>query len=161
MTGGTIDGFYDAIGQTAKPGEESAIPRYFEASIRPHLNISFEQVCMKDSQDLSQKDLENILGAVRNAPQDRVIITHGIDTMTDTADFIKENLDSTENKVILLTGSLTPLQGFAKSDSGFNLGFAVSQAQTLSPGIYIAMNAKIFEAGTVYKDVQAARFESK
>ena len=88
--------------------------------------------------------------------EDKIIITHGTDTMVETAKF----LEDIENKTIVLTGSMQPAR-FKKSDAIFNSGFAYAAALSLDNGVYIAMNGKIFSSDNVRKNIDLGRFESK
>lgn len=158
MTGGTIDGFYDAVGQTARPGKVSVIPEYFDDVIKPYAYTSFETLCMKDSKEITDDDRVQMATRIQNADTSKIIITHGTDTMEKTAGFLKNALGPDTGKTVILTGSMVPL-GFSKSDSGFNLGFAFAEIRRLTPGVYICMHAHIFEAGNVTKNFEQARFE--
>jgi L-asparaginase len=158
ITGGTIDSFYNPASESGKPLKESVIPDYIAEAIRPHRDVTFETICMKDSGDLTDEERRQILLSALDAGTDHVVVTHGTVTMTKTADYLKSNLPADNKKIIVLTGAMTPLKQFAMSDGGFNLGFAVASARTLQPGVYICMHAEIFPAGTTIKDKQSARF---
>jgi L-asparaginase len=96
-----------------------------------------------------------IAEAVAKDPCDRIIITHGTDTMVETA----TSLTGIVKKTIVLTGALEPAL-FKTSDAVFNIGCALGAVQSLSPGVYIAMNGKVFPAGTVWKNLEKNRFET-
>ncbi len=89
----------------------------------------------------------------------QIIIVHGTSTMEETARFIESDLEDI-TKTIILTGAMIPLKEFAMSDGGFNLGYAIAQAQNAQSGVYIAMNARLFKAGEVTKNTDIGRFES-
>jgi L-asparaginase len=89
-----------------------------------------------------------ILEACRNTTSEHIIIIHGTDTMTETADFLRR---AALNKTIVLTGAMRPF-AFGNSDAAFNLGYALAMAQTAAQGVYIAMQGECFSAGTVIKD---------
>lgn len=161
ITGGTIDSYFEPSVATTIPSRESIIPSYFETMIKPQGDVSFETICMKDSRDLTPEDRKAVFDAIKNAKTNHILLTHGTDAMVQTADYLREREAEKLGKVIVLVGSFIPLQHFALSDAGFNLGFAMQAAQTLSPGIYISMNAEIFEAGHVYKDKAHGRFVKK
>ena len=91
----------------------------------------------------------------RNRPTDRVLVTHGTDTMVETAQVLATITD----KTIVLTGALNPA-GFRGSDAEFNIGTAVGAVQSLPPGVYIAMNGRIWNPTKVRKNVAANRFEA-
>jgi L-asparaginase len=158
LTGGTIDSYYDGTKDTAVPLERSSIPRYLK-SILPYVETEFTEVCMKDSRELTEENRKEILEAVKASPHTHIVITHGTYTMPDTARFLKANLQR-DDQTIIFTGSMIPLTGFAPSDASFNLGFAVASFSSLKPGIYVAMNAKIFSPDEVIKLLADGRFAS-
>ena len=151
-TGGTIDKVYFDAKSVFEVGE----------SVLEHVlrqgEVGFEyeirQLMRKDSLDLTDEDRLRIRAEVEAVPDSRVVITHGTDTMTDTA----AALARVPGKTIVLTGSLSPAR-FQSSDADFNIGLAVAAVQCLSAGCYIAMNGQIFDAGRVRKNRQANRFE--
>lgn len=158
MTGGTIDSYYDGAKDTAVPSKESIIPTFVEG-LKLYHNAEFTTVCMKDSRDLKPKDLENVLKAVEKSPHNKIIVTHGTYTMPDTARFLKANLKR-KNQTIILTASSTPITGFSPSDGPFSLGYVVAQLEYLEPGVYVAINGKVFSPEEVMKIISEARFYS-
>ncbi len=158
ITGGTIDSRYDGSKDTAIPNETSIIPSFIK-SLRLHHDTEFTTVCMKDSRQLVQEDLENIIRTIEESPHSKVIITHGTYTMPDTARFLKANLKNNE-KTIILTASAIPINGFSPSDGPFSLGYAVAQLEHLEPGVYVAINGKVFSPEEVMKVISEARFTS-
>lgn len=114
---------------------------------------------MKDSRQLTKKDLANLLKIIKNSPHQKFIITHGTYTMPDTARYLEANLGQ-HNKKIILTGSMIPLIGFSPSDAPFNLGFSIASLNQIEPGIKVSMNGKIFTASEVAKLLYAGRFIS-
>ena len=103
---------------------------------------------------MDDKDREVIYKAVENSVTARIIITHGTDSMIETA----RRLQSIEGKTIVLFGAMQPAR-MRCSDAVFNLGFAVACVQTLPPGVYIAMNGQVFDPDKVTKNLELARFE--
>ena len=158
LTGGTIDSFYDATKDTVVPVINSVIPDYIK-SLKLDNQISFTTICMKDSRQLNESDRKNILEVIEKSVETKIIITHGTYTMPDTARYLKTNLKR-KNQVIVLTGSMIPLIGFSPSDAPFNLGFAIAKLTDLEPGIYVAMNGKIFDPEEVIKDLSEGKFSS-
>lgn len=158
MTGGTIDSFYDATKDTAAPNRKSVIPTYLK-SLNLYLTAKFTQVCMKDSRGLTSADLKRILGTVEKSPHKDIIITHGTYTMPDTAKYLKTKLKR-KDQVIVLTGSMIPLNGFNFSDAPFNLGFSIASLPHLKPGVYVCMNGRIFSPDEVLKFLSKGRFVS-
>ncbi len=133
ITGGTIDSYYDGTKDTVEVNDLSVIPKYINGLKIPY-PVIFSEVCMKDSRKISAEDREKILKQIKDSSSTKIIITHGTYTLPDTARFLKVNLGKID-KTIILTGSFVPLVGFAPSDAGFNLGFAVAKLQDLAPGI--------------------------
>ncbi|HAH04807.1 MAG: Asparaginase [Parcubacteria group bacterium GW2011_GWA2_43_17] len=158
MTGGTIDSYYEATKDTAVVNKESVIPNYIK-SLKLYEKLEFTEVCLKDSRELRKRDLQMILNAVKNSKSKKIIITHGTYTMPDTARYLKANL-RTHDQVIILTGSMIPLVGFAPSDAPFNLGYTIATIQHLAPGIFVAMNGRLFLPEEVLKVLYSGRFSS-
>ena len=158
MTGGTIDSVWAPNIDTIKTAQESLVPGYFKDK-KLYNELKFTQVCMKDSRALISEDIKNILKAVEESEEKKIIITHGTYTMPDTAKYIEANLKDKE-KTIVLTGSMTPLRSFDSSDAPFNLGYAIAKVQDLPPGIYLCMNGKVFSTNEVAKNVAEGKFYS-
>ena len=150
-TGGTIDKLYfDALSEY-QIGE--SIIATVMAAARVTLPFEIEEVLRKDSLELTDDDRALIAARVASVPARRIIITHGTDTMTDTA----AALGDVAGKTIVLVGALAPAR-FAESDATFNLGMAFAAAQVAPPGVYITMNGRVFAAGSVVKDRAAGAF---
>jgi L-asparaginase len=145
-TGGTIDKIYFDAKSDFTVGDSVVDDLLREAHVAAPYAVV--EVMRKDSLDLDDADRQAILEAVRNRPERCVIITHGTDTMTDTAGV----LSAVRGKTIVLTGALSPAR-FAQSDATFNVGMAFAAVQTLADGVYIVMNGQVFESGAVMKDV--------
>ena len=163
LTGGTIDSVWSGAKDTVVVSEQSVLPEYFDEirrNLKFYQELTFTEVCMKDSRKLTDEDRENILKAVEASGTDKIIITHGTYTMPVTARFLKENLKR-KDQTIVLTGAVVPLKEFNFSDGPFNLGFAFAEVQTLEPGIYVCMNAKVFVPEEVAKNTDEAKFYSK
>jgi L-asparaginase len=110
---------------------------------------------MVDSLDMSDADRALILENCRQAPEERIVVTHGTDTMVETAGVLAGGLSG---KTVVLTGAMIPY-AFGSSDGLFNLGSALSFAQALPPGVYIAMNGRCFAWDNVAKNRSAGIFE--
>ncbi len=110
---------------------------------------------MIDSLHMTEEDRDLIVHQCRNTPEDKIIITHGTDTMADTARIIAEKI---KDKTIVLTGAMIPYK-FGSSDGFFNLGSALAFVQTLPHGVYVAMNGRAFVANNVRKNKQTGQFE--
>jgi L-asparaginase len=153
ITGGTFDKEYDE-----RSGrlffKDSHLPEMLELG-RCKLQVQIRTLMMIDSLDMSDDDRDLIVHACRTAPEDKVVITHGTDTMPETARRLAENATG---KTIILTGAMVPYK-FGSSDGLFNLGSALAFAQTLPPGVYIAMNGRYFLADRVRKNRDSGIFE--
>ncbi len=110
---------------------------------------------MIDSLEMTEADRHLILDQCRQARENRIVITHGTDTMATTAQMLAANL---ADKTIVLTGAMVPYK-FGSSDGLFNLGSAIAFAQTLAPGVYLAMNGRYFHADRVRKNRETGMFE--
>ncbi|MBA4162813.1 MAG: asparaginase [Novosphingobium sp.] len=151
-TGGTIDkNYFDALSEYQIV--ESGIPALLkEARVAlPHRVV---EVMRKDSLELTDEDRLAIAQAAREAPEARIVITHGTDTMTQTAAVLAAQVPG---KTICLTGALSPAR-FAETDAPFNLGMAFACVQTAPPGVYIAMSGEVFDGLKVRKDRAAGKF---
>ena len=158
MTGGTIDSYYDGSRDTVVPNTHSVIPQYIK-TLKLYSSTEFTEVCMKDSRDIIQQDLKNILKVVEKSPNKKIIITHGTYTLPDTARFLKANLNR-KDQTIILTGSMVPLSGFFPSDAPFNIGYSIGKIQDLSAGIHVCINGRVFTAEEVSKEIKKGRFYS-
>lgn len=151
-TGGTIDKVYfDAVSRFEVG--ETVVGKILRDS---GVTFEFEVVPLmrKDSLELTDADREAIRAAVSVRAETRVVVTHGTDTMADTA----RVLASIEGKTIVMTGALSPAR-FQASDAVFNIGMAVAAAQTCPPGVWIAMSGQVFAWDQVRKNRELNRFE--
>jgi L-asparaginase len=152
-TGGTIDKIYFDRKSTYQVGESRIEEILKEANVG--FDYEVESIMRKDSLDLSDEDRRLIFDRVSSDPHEYIIVTHGTDTMDQTA----RTLKGIKNKVIVLTGAMQPAK-FISSDAEFNIGFAVAALQTLPYGVYLAMNGRIFHPGKNRKNVDLNRFEA-
>ena len=144
-TGGTIDKIYFDALSDYQVGESVVAKLLQIGGVRRPFRI--EEVMRKDSLELEDRDRALIRERVVAAPESHIVITHGTDTMTDTA----SALDGITGKTIVLVGALAPAR-FGESDASFNLGMAFATAQIASPGVYISMSGSVFRADQVVKD---------
>ena len=151
-TGGTIDKVYC----DAKGGYEVGAPmvRQILDQARVTAQIPIVELLRKDSLEMTSADRIAVRDAVAASEATRIIVTHGTDTMVETA----RELQGLPGKTIILTGALQPAR-FADSDAAFNLGLAVGAVQVLPPGVYITANGQVFPADAVRKNVALNRFE--
>ncbi|MGN6161379.1 MAG: asparaginase domain-containing protein [Marmoricola sp.] len=154
-TGGTIDKVYGVNGEleVGKPAFEALI-----APVLSDLTYDLEEVLAIDSLEMTDADRAKICAAVEATPADRVLITHGTDTMVQTAAYLRDHLsESASDKVIVLTGAMQPAS-MRSTDAAYNLGAATAAVQLLPPGVHIAMSGRIFPADRVVKDVSRGVF---
>ena len=151
-TGGTIDKVYFDEKSAYEVGE----PQIGEVLERSDVifDYSIETLCHKDSLQLTDLDRQRIHDTIRDDEHRLFIVTHGTDTMVQTARMLRGIPD----KVIVLTGASQPAR-FRGSNAIFNIGCAVAAVQTLSPGVYVAMNGRIFDADKVRKNPDTRRFQ--
>ncbi|WP_243360297.1 asparaginase domain-containing protein [Fundidesulfovibrio terrae] len=151
--GGTIDKIYfdDLSDYTV------GSPQVGEILKEAHGAFDFEvhEVLRKDSLHLTDEDRAMLRARIEADPCPFILVTHGTDTMADTA----KALMGLPGKTIVFTGALSPAR-FKGSDAGFNVGCAVGAVQSLASGVYICMNGVVFEAGKVRKNRDAGRFET-
>ncbi len=152
-TGGTIDKVYFDAKSDFKvgPPQIDDILSLVNVTV-PH---KIDQLFAKDSLDMTDADRDVIRRAVEASTASQVVITHGTDTMIDTG----LGLIGVAGKTIVLVGSLSPAR-FRGSDAEFNIGFAFAAVQTLPPGVYVAMNGRVFGVDAVRKNREENRFEA-
>ncbi len=151
-TGGTIDKIYFDQKSQFEVGESQISEMLQEANITFEYEV--ESLMQKDSLEMTAEDRQIIYQRVVTTPQQHILLTHGTDTMLNTA----QTLQDIPNKVIVLTGSMQPAR-FRFSDAIFNIGFALAAVQTLPEGVYVAMNGRIFDSTRSRKNVDKNRFE--
>ena len=153
VTGGTFDKEYDEI-HGALEFRDTHLPEMLKMA-RARLDVRIRTLMMVDSLDMSDADRELIAGNCADAPEQNIVITHGTDTMVATARVLAETV---RDKTIVLTGAMIPI-AFGSSDGLFNLGGALSLAQVLPPGVYVAMNGRVFDWDNVEKNRDTGVFE--
>jgi len=152
-TGGTIDKVYFDAKSKFEVGE----PQILEVLREANLSIAYQvtPLMRKDSLELTDQDRELVRKSVEASTSSRIVITHGTDTMTETA----RALTGVTGKTIVLTGAMQPAR-FRFTDAVFNIASAMMAAQTLAAGVYIAMNGQVFDPETTRKNVELNRFEA-
>ena len=156
VTGGTFDKEYDELtGQLFF--RATHVPEMLRRG-RSRVETELEKVMMIDSLEMTDADRARIVGKCREAPERQIVITHGTDTMVETARTLAEA--RIDGKTIVLTGAMVPY-AFGSSDGLFNLGSALSFVQVLAPGVYVAMNGKCFEWNAVRKNRESGYFEAE
>lgn len=153
VTGGTFDKEYDELRGTLQ-FRDTHVPEMLRLG-RCRIDVAVRTLMMIDSLDMTEEDRATIVEHCERCDEDRIVITHGTDTMVETARAIAAVL---RNKTVVLTGAMIPY-AFGSSDGLFNLGSALSFVQVLPPGVYIAMNGRYFPWNRVRKNREAGIFE--
>ena len=154
VTGGTFDKEYNEL-----TGELFFKDTHLHEMLtkgRSKLELEISTLMMIDSLDMKDSDRKKIADACTSAKEDKIIITHGTDTMPVTAAILAEQI---KNKTIVLTGAMVPYK-FGSSDGLFNLGSALAFVQTLPHGVYVVMNGKYFDGDNVMKNKATGEFET-
>ncbi len=151
-TGGSIDKTYSPKRSDFVVAGPAALDLLNESGST--LDIEIVPLLRKDSLEITDADRDRIAAAVNAADSDHIVITHGTDTLVETA----RRLDGIPGKVIVLTGAMKPA-AFRDSDAPFNLGGAIAAVQILKPGVYITFNGRVFPAENVKKNMLQDRFE--
>jgi L-asparaginase len=153
VTGGTFDKEYNEL-----KGElffkESHLPEMLRLG-RCKLRVDIRTLMMVDSLSMTDADRKNILETCKEIKEDKILITHGTDTMVETAKVLGNAI---KNKTIILTGAMVPYK-FGSSDGLFNLGSSLAFVQALPDGVYISMNGKCFHWDNVRKNKKIGEFE--
>jgi len=156
VTGGTFDKEYHELTGTLA-FKDTHLPEMLRLG-RSRLDVAIETLMMIDSLEMTGADRALIVDRCRTAAEPRILVTHGTDTMVETARTLAAAFPADE-KTIVLTGAMIPY-AFGSSDGLFNLGSALSFVQVLPPGVYIAMNGRSFPADRVRKNRDTGVFES-
>jgi L-asparaginase len=151
-TGGTIDKLYFDAESEFQVGDPQVVDVLREANVT--VPYAVRQLMRKDSLELTDADRRLIRDTIAAAPQRHFVVTHGTDTMLDTA----RVLQTLGDKVIVLTGAMQPAR-FRFTDAVFNIGCAVMAVQLLPPGVYVTMNGRIFDPRKTVKNREQKRFE--
>ena len=154
VTGGTFDKDYNFIN-----GQLFFKDTHLDGMLargRCTLDIEIKTLMMVDSLEMTADDRRYILEECEHSSCNRIVLTHGTDTMVKTAEFLSKG--SLDEKVIVITGAMIPYAFGTSSDGFFNLGSALAFSQVLSPGIYISMNGKFFNFDNVRKNYKTGYF---
>ncbi len=153
VTGGTFDKEYDEIHGTLN-FRDTHLPEML-AMGRSRLTVHVRTLMLIDSAEMVDGDRDLIVQSCQEAPESFIVVTHGTDTMVDTA---RELAAKVAEKTIVLTGAMIPI-AFGSSDGLFNLGGALTAVQVLPPGVYITMNGRVFSWDDVRKNRKTGVFE--
>ncbi len=154
ITGGTFDKEYNELNGNLY-FRDTHLQQMLQQG-RSQLNVNIRSLMMIDSLEMTEDDRELILSHCRKSTSERIVITHGTDTMVQTANYLASHL---KDKTIVLTGAMIPIV-FGSSDGLFNMGAALAYVQTLNPGVYIAMNGQYFYHDNVRKNKAQGLFET-
>ena len=152
-TGGTFDKEYNEINGKLF-FKETHLAELLELG-RSQLNVKIETLMMVDSLEMTEDSKKYIVDKCKEEKTDRIIITHGTDTMVETAALLAKSI---KDKTIILTGAMIPIK-FGSSDGLFNLGSALSFIKVIDPGVYITMNGRYFKWDNVKKNKELGIFE--
>jgi len=153
ITGGTFDKEYNEL-EGKLYFKDSHLPEMLKLA-RSEVNVTVRTLMMVDSLEMTDADRQLIVDQCTRAKEERIVITHGTDTMEVTARALGQ---AVKGKTIVLTGAMVPYM-FGSSDGLFNLGSALAFAQALPPGVYIAMNGRHFLWNNCRKNRKTGRFE--
>jgi L-asparaginase len=153
ITGGTIDKEYDPLSGELTFSKSHLLNILNQ--VRCKIRFILEEVMLKDSLQMMAEDREEILKKCVSCGENKIIVTHGTDTMAETARVLGSNVKA---KTVVLVGAMIPYS-FGASDALFNLGCAFSAVQALQQGVYITMNGRIFNWDNVRKNKQSGEFE--
>jgi L-asparaginase len=157
VTGGTFDKEYNELNGSLY-FQDTHLPEMLRLG-RSRLDVSVRTLMMIDSLEMTDADRALIVEQCRQASESRLLITHGTDTMVETARALATAQIPESGKTIVLTGAMIPY-AFGSSDGLFNLGSALSFVQVLPPGVYIAMNGRYFPWDCVRKNKETGVFEA-
>ena len=155
ITGGTFDKSYNHINGDLF-FEKTHLPEMLKRS-KCRLKVEVKTLMMMDSLEMTKKDIDKIITQCIDSSYKKIVITHGTDTMVNTASKIASKIN---DKTIVLTGAMIPYAFGSSSDGFFNLGSALSFVQTLDSGVYIAMNGQYFLHSQVIKDIEKGYFKT-
>jgi L-asparaginase len=153
VTGGTFDKEYDELGGRLF-FKDTHLPEMLRLA-RCRIPVQVETLMMIDSLDMTETDRARVVERCRSSDESRLVVTHGTDTMAETARALQA---AALGKTVVLTGAMVPY-AFGSSDGLFNLGSALSFAQVLPAGVYVAMNGRVFPGDKVRKNRQGGVFE--
>jgi L-asparaginase len=154
LTGGTIDQKYNEL--TGELGYDKTHIDEMLDQARSRIDLDVQELMLLNSLDITEGQRQQILKTCKEHSGDQMVITHGTDTIVETASLLGKNI---HDKTIVLLGSMIPF-AFGDSDALFNLGAALTAVQTLRPGVYITMNGKIFDWDKVVKNRELGEFQA-
>lgn len=153
ITGGTFDKEYNELNGKLY-FKDSHLPEMLKLG-RSRVDFSIRTLMMIDSLEMTESDRQIIVDNCQKCKEERILITHGTDTIVETAQFLAKSVN---NKTIVLTGAMIPYK-FGSSDGLFNLGSSLAFVQVLTHGVYISMNGRYFTWDNVRKNKRLGEFE--
>lgn len=153
-TGGTLDKIYNEL-DGSLIFKETHLNHILDDA-KSKVDVEIETIMLIDSLYMKEHHRQEILNKCKSCKEERIVITHGTDTIVETAKLLGKEI---KNKTIILTGAMIPYS-FVKSDAHFNLGCAIAYAQTLPKGVYITMHGKIFNYNNVKKNKETHEFKT-
>lgn len=153
VTGGTFDKEYNEIDGTLS-FKDTHLSELLKLG-RCKVDVDVRTLMMIDSLEMTPADRKSILDNCQTCAESQIVITHGTDTMVETAALLGQTL---KNKTVVLTGAMIPFK-FGSSDGLFNMGSAIAFVQSLPKGVYVAMNGKYFPWNNVRKNKKLGQFE--
>lgn len=148
LCGGTIDSTFDPISYRFQYNKTHFYNLVSRARLN-EINLNITELFLKDSGDMTDSDRRLVVKKCEESAENLILIAHGTDTLTQTAEALTEKLKG--DKIVVLFGSMLPFE-LSHSDAEFNFGAAVAAVQLLPPGVFVAMNGRIWPAGRVIKD---------
>jgi len=168
ITGGTIDKEWDPFIELSPPRvkskvtlrSKSGLRPYIEKIILPDYNVFEDVVSLVDSSDITDQIRMDIVNSIKNSKSENIIISHGTDSLAEFAKWLKKQMSAEKNfrKKVICLGGFYPLVGGVPSDAPFNLGYAIGIMEYIKPGIYVAMNSRLFNPDKVKKDFENSKF---
>jgi L-asparaginase len=153
VTGGTFDKEYNELNGSLF-FKDTHVHDMLQLG-RSKVDLKVQTLMLIDSLDMTDEHRKQLIDACLNCPNDQIVLTHGTDTLTQTAETLAEHV---KHKTIVITGAMIPYK-FGSSDGLFNLGSALAFAQTLQPGVYIAMNGRYYDWNNCRKNRETGYFE--
>ena len=160
QTGGTIDKDYPVQLKAYGFVIQSAAFNCVLSKLRKAFTTESSTVCKKDSQEITEEDRAALLCEISSTPASKVIVTHGTDTMIETAQYIQKRATGSDmiSKTVVFTGAIKP-QKIIDSDADFNIGCSVGALNLLNPGVYICMNGRIIECHLCHRNLDTGLFQ--
>jgi L-asparaginase len=159
ITGGTIDSVFDPAFDTNVLSDRTVILDFLKSKVKIASKVTHEVICLKDSRSITDSTREDLISAIKLSKTKNILITHGTYTMVESVKYLAQRHTDYKDYKIIFTGSFYPIRGYAESDAGFNLGYAIGAFSGVVPGVYLAMQGALFLPNEVQKNLELACFE--